>query len=558
MPDLIFILLLIVSVPSIILFQKLTQLRLQIIPSTTLDPYPDRLQPLIPLAKQRLDPLGFHLCGQGTLPAFENSARIVTPLLLFQHPPSGTFALVSPIHQPETDKILDIEFHTWFQDHYLLTFNHKRHGLIGTPNRIQIEDPDAKTVAEQWQAHLKHWSQLREEHTVSYLTPQQAISSYVHHLNSHVKDLLEGNQIVPVSDRTYRLRLPLLWQLILGSVAGGRSGGQTPSTSTDRSSVFPDPPAGVVKQALAAAEIISIQLEQEKAIQTPPGGGQWKLLLFGGTLILFGLSFFPLFGELGSTFALMAVIFFHELGHWSAMRLFGYQDTSIFFIPFLGAAAIGSKVHARVWEQYIVLLGGPLPGLILGAILVIVSFFFPIGPGSLWIPMLEFMVLINYLNLLPFFPLDGGKIVELLLSSQSPIMSAALRGLAVLGLVMLSGGGGFLFILAVLIGIGIPSNFRQAQIAQNLTQHSLPEPTSEDTLEQTHALLQIFHEEYPKETIKFAERKGLISRVLKARGTQISGWDRAALLGIYLFTLLLGTIFTIVTVVRVMFLQIPA
>jgi len=34
---------------------------------------------------------------------------------------------------------------------------------------------------------------------------------------------------------------------------------------------------------------------------------------------------------------LVGILFLHEAGHWLAMRYYGYQDTAIFFIPFLGA-----------------------------------------------------------------------------------------------------------------------------------------------------------------------------------------------------------------------------
>ena len=34
---------------------------------------------------------------------------------------------------------------------------------------------------------------------------------------------------------------------------------------------------------------------------------------------------------------LVGVLFVHELGHWVAMRVFGYRNLKMFFIPFFGA-----------------------------------------------------------------------------------------------------------------------------------------------------------------------------------------------------------------------------
>ena len=51
------------------------------------------------------------------------------------------------------------------------------------------------------------------------------------------------------------------------------------------------------------------------------------------------------------------------------MRWFDYRDTTIFFIPFLGAAATGRKDKPTLGEEMIILLAGPMPGLFLGALL---------------------------------------------------------------------------------------------------------------------------------------------------------------------------------------------
>lgn len=143
------------------------------------------------------------------------------------------------------------------------------------------------------------------------------------------------------------------------------------------------------------------------------------------TFLISGLGFVLVFGLLGIPWAtlplLVLVLVVHELGHYFAMRYFNYEDTSIFFIPFFGAAAKGEKEQVTPFEEYIVFLAGPLPGIIIG-----VGLFIYLGESSKleessWLQHYAlFSIVLNYLNLLPIYPLDGGKIVQSLLFTRYP------------------------------------------------------------------------------------------------------------------------------------------
>jgi hypothetical protein len=52
-----------------------------------------------------------------------------------------------------------------------------------------------------------------------------------------------------------------------------------------------------------------------------------------------------------SIFILVPVLFFHELGHYLAMRLFGYRNLRMFFIPFFGAAVTGKHYNIAGWKK---------------------------------------------------------------------------------------------------------------------------------------------------------------------------------------------------------------
>ncbi|HWZ88929.1 MAG TPA: site-2 protease family protein [Polyangiaceae bacterium] len=132
---------------------------------------------------------------------------------------------------------------------------------------------------------------------------------------------------------------------------------------------------------------------------------------------------------------LTAVLAFHEGGHLVAMRALGYRDTRILFIPFLGAVTTGTREDVSGTERALVLLAGPLPGLLLGLALIF--------SGSSGDPLLRqvagMLIAINAFNLLPLGALDGGKLFDVLLFSRSPWLQTAftLLSSACLGLLAL-------------------------------------------------------------------------------------------------------------------------
>ena len=143
------------------------------------------------------------------------------------------------------------------------------------------------------------------------------------------------------------------------------------------------------------------------------------------TFLISGALFILLFGFIGIPWTSMpiivAVLLIHELGHYFTMKYFGYKDTSIFFIPLFGAAAKGEKEHTKPFEEYIILLAGPLPGMIIA---LVIGFFMLKDPSLVENAYLkEFAVMsfvLNFINLLPIFPLDGGRIVHTLVFSRYP------------------------------------------------------------------------------------------------------------------------------------------
>jgi len=193
--------------------------------------------------------------------------------------------------------------------------------------------------------------------------------------------------------------------------------------------------------------------------------------------VLFAASF-PLMQIPINLIILIGVVFFHEAGHYLTMRLCGYADTSVFFIPFFGAAATGRKQDASVRDKFLVLLGGPLPGLLIGSGLFLFSLHGAVYPD--WLQETMFMLIgLNLFNLLPIYPLDGGKIVDLVFFSRYPFTDVLFKVIAVIALLALSLSSPLLIGLAVVVAITIPSGFRSAKLFSNLRTELKKSPTND-------------------------------------------------------------------------------
>lgn len=123
-------------------------------------------------------------------------------------------------------------------------------------------------------------------------------------------------------------------------------------------------------------------------------------------------------------------IIIHEAGHFAAMVLRGYSGLSMFFIPFIGGAVMGQKADKTLADELITLLAGPAPGLLAGCLIYWMNWPAPLRSVAAW------LVLINILNLLPVWPLDGGRICWIMFSRHSATAQTVLSSCSAAGVVL--------------------------------------------------------------------------------------------------------------------------
>jgi stage IV sporulation protein FB len=123
---------------------------------------------------------------------------------------------------------------------------------------------------------------------------------------------------------------------------------------------------------------------------------------------------------------LTAIVIFHEFGHFLAMKMYHYKELGIFFIPLLGAYASGTKREVSQKQSTIILLAGPLPGIIVGIVLFLVTkdqfTEMSYQTFSLLRNTAALLIFLNVLNLLPIYPLDGGQLLNRLFLDESKII----------------------------------------------------------------------------------------------------------------------------------------
>lgn len=130
------------------------------------------------------------------------------------------------------------------------------------------------------------------------------------------------------------------------------------------------------------------------------------------SLLLFLVAFMMLFDfNLIFLTLIVLVLIIHEAGHFVTMKLFNYKKVKLLFVPFMGAFVSGEKEDVSQTQRLIVVLMGPLPGILIGMGML---YYGDLGQDKFFLTAGLLFLTINILNLIPIDPLDGGKVLETL------------------------------------------------------------------------------------------------------------------------------------------------
>jgi putative peptide zinc metalloprotease protein len=155
--------------------------------------------------------------------------------------------------------------------------------------------------------------------------------------------------------------------------------------------------------------------------------GKFDLTKIG--LLIITSALYCLFLNWKFAVLLMVSIGWHESGHVWAMRRVEVYTKGFYFIPFLGGVAISDTAYKSYADKIIVLIMGPLWGMLL-ALVTLIAFLITgneyLGAAAWW------QAILNLFNLLPVNPLDGGQILRAILGSVKKRVADAFSLLSVI------------------------------------------------------------------------------------------------------------------------------
>lgn len=191
------------------------------------------------------------------------------------------------------------------------------------------------------------------------------------------------------------------------------------------------------------------------------------------SLLAYALLFYFIFdSSVAYIAAILLVLVVHEMGHFIAMRIFDYTNVKIFIVPLLGAFTTGKKQRVSQWQLSAIILAGPVPGIIAGTIMFLLNR----EAQNETVKMLSStFLLINMLNLLPFFPLDGGRLVETLFFRENYVIRLVFGIISVIGLtvIFIFGNSFFLLFIPVLMIMDMRNEARHEKIREYLRQEKI-------------------------------------------------------------------------------------
>lgn len=157
-------------------------------------------------------------------------------------------------------------------------------------------------------------------------------------------------------------------------------------------------------------------------------------------LFLFIALVYGLLGLLPEIIIIFASVIIHEAAHTIIGFLLGIKVAEIEMFPFGGQAKIESFHGLEPDKEIYTAMAGPLCSLSLAALF----YFLPLAPATEYLKMLiNLNLLLGLFNLLPFLPLDGGRVLRAVLSKSIGFKKAtrtAARLGKIAGVLMLSGG----------------------------------------------------------------------------------------------------------------------
>jgi Zn-dependent protease len=171
-------------------------------------------------------------------------------------------------------------------------------------------------------------------------------------------------------------------------------------------------------------------------------GFDTESIAMGGLAVIAAAFFFgPMYG-----LALVLSVAIHEFGHVAAFRVAGHADARFRLVPLMGGYAISDSLPSTQKKAFFIALMGP--GISVAPMVLafgLSNYAWRVSPqaGQFLDIFAHVTAALNFFNLLPFWPLDGGRCVRMIAYTFWPGLANVLTiamsaGLAAAALMMQS------------------------------------------------------------------------------------------------------------------------
>lgn len=373
---------------------------------------------------------GFTHLGFGHYSTLITHLAVPQTLSVWVNTSIPAYAFVRRAGAPEDGRSAVLSIATELEDGTALeTVSSHAEQLLAPPRSLRTQAYPGLAVSDLVKRHVEQVEALRGGASAKAGTSLEDALKYVATQARQLRAAWRERQwVIPTTDSQIdRFTLRGAFALTQYSMRVARGVGAVTWRSVDAASAEE---ARALRIEAELDAVLSVAESPQRAPGTP-----WPLItLIGATalasFVAMSLLWTPLVALL-----ILGVIAFHEAGHALAMRLIGYRDVHVFFVPLLGGMTVGNTSTTTVRNQMGMLLAGPVPGLWLAVALLVIDQ--AIGPIGLLRAAALALLLINAFNLLPVTPFDGGRALELLSRPES-VWRLVIHAASVVGLMALA------------------------------------------------------------------------------------------------------------------------
>lgn len=209
----------------------------------------------------------------------------------------------------------------------------------------------------------------------------------------------------------------------------------------------------------------------------------WTFLIVPAWIIIGSLHEGAGARDIGGTLAFVTALFgcvvLHELGHALTAKHYGIRTKDITLLP-IGGVARMERIPEEPTQELLVALAGPAVNVVIAAVLAAILFAagqlgsmprIDLQNGPFLVSLMAVNLFLVAFNLLPAFPMDGGRVLRAMLASRLPYAQATQIAATIgQGMAILFGIAGFLtgqwqlFFIALFVYVGAQEEAHLAQM----------------------------------------------------------------------------------------------